>query len=184
MFGFLFGAACLAGLFAVIRRERWHRMAFAHAGEGSWAGPCGGPCGPGREHRHRHRHGGRRGFRGHFRDMALRRVFERLETSPGQERELQAAIAEIMDGGRKLRGQLADSRKEISKALRSEELDVERLGQLFSQHDDLLSEFRKTAVGALSRTHAALDEGQRAQLADWIDRGDLPFGGFRGEERW
>ncbi len=184
MFGFLFGAACLAGLFAVIRRERWHRMAFAHAGDGPWEGHHGGACG-GRHGRHGDHHGhGRHAGRGRFRDMALRRVFERLETSPGQERELQAAISEVMDGGRKLRGQLKDSRREISAALRAEELDVERLGQLFAQHDDLLSEFRKTAVGALSRTHAALDEGQRAQLADWIDRGDVPFGPWRGGGRW
>ncbi|MCA9646873.1 MAG: periplasmic heavy metal sensor [Polyangiaceae bacterium] len=177
MFGFLFGAACLAGLFAVIRRERWHRMAFAYGGGERWGGPhaCGG-------HHHPGHHRG--GFGGRFRDMAMRRVFERLETSPGQERELQAAIGEVMDGGRKLRGQLADSRKEISAALRAEELDVERLGQLFAQHDDLLSEFRKTGVGALSRTHAALDERQRAQLADWIERGELPFGRWQREERW
>lgn len=179
MFGFLFGAACLAGLFVVIRRERWHRMAFAYGAEGPWQGHHG-PCGGGR----RRHHGRGGGFRDRFRDMALRGVFERLETSPGQERELQAALSEVMGGGRKLRSQLADSRKEISSALRAEELDVERLGQLFAHHDDLLSEFRKTATGALSRTHAALDERQRAQLADWIERGDLPFGRWRGEERW
>lgn len=183
MFGFMFGVACLLGYMAVRKRERWSGLAFAHHHH-DHAGPCGhermrwgspedrgcdrGPRSSGR------RSGRGRGFRRWFESVGLRRIFERLETTPGQERELKAALSELTDAAKTLRGEADKSRAEIAAALRASELDAERLGQLFARHDDLLTEVRKASVGALSRAHSALDEGQRRQLADLLERG-RPF---------
>lgn len=142
MVGFVFGTLCLLGLVKVLRGGR------------GWG--------------HHHRRG--RGWGGFGSRRMLRGLFERLDTSPGQERVIVDAAREIADSVRPLRDEVSASRRDVAAALRSASLDAESLGDVFARHDEALREARKRAVGALARVHDALDERQREALARMIEQ--------------
>jgi hypothetical protein len=50
-------------------------------------------------------------------------------------------------------------------------VDEAALSDIFVKHDTVISETRRTAVEAVRRAHEALSEAQRAQVADFIERG-------------
>lgn len=168
MIGFLIGFASLVGLFAVVRSGRrcgrgWH---------GGWHG---------RGHRHGWRgdhHEGGGGSRGW-----MRWLFHRLDTTPGQEKEIARAVDELVDQVKTLRKEGKASRDDVARALRSESFDETAMGELFARHDDTLREVQKAFAGALGRIHAALEPEQRAKLAELIESGPhlRGFGGpYRG----
>ena len=140
MFGFFFGALCLAGMVYALRRP----YAFAHRGGGwhrGWHGEHG-------RHGWQDGGGGGRGFGepGRARRM-LRWVYERLGTSPGQETVLADAADAVAGAFESLRGEWEHSRGDLARAFRSEVL---------------------TTQGA--RVHDVLDGRQRAALADFLER--------------
>jgi hypothetical protein len=165
MLGFLIGTACLIGLVKTLGGgcgSRYGGWGY-HGGCGRGRGPQGpfDPFGPdAREHRP-----------GFF----LRGLFQTLETTPGQEKVIADAVSEVREAGRKLRGELKDSRADVAKAMRAATFDEVLFGDLFSRHDTALESIRKSVVGALARTHDALDERQRARLADLVERGPAIF---------
>ncbi len=121
------------------------------------------------------RHGGRwhhggRGGRWSWRGR-LRGLFERMDTSPGQEKVIVEAADELTEAFAKLRDELGASRAAIARALRGEHFDAPALRELHERHDTLLAELRKTLEGALSRVHEALDPRQRRELADLLEHG-------------
>ena len=169
MLGFLIGTACLIALIKVVRRGRH--------GHGGWSGgSCGGGWG---RHRHGDGHHHHRGWGG-WRDDAfwLRGLFERLDTSPAQEKVIREAIDEMRRSTSDLRDEARATRDDVAKAVQSPSLDETVLGELFARHDTHLEKVRKDAVGALGKVHAVLDDRQRELLAQLIASG--PFGGRRG----
>jgi uncharacterized membrane protein len=163
MLGFVIGTACLIGLVKVLRAGRGGRWGM-HRGFGrGW---------------------GRRGFGPR---AMLRGLFERLDTSPSQEKVITQAAGEIMDANGPLRDELHATRREVARALRAPALDEVALGELFARHDEVLRDLRKRSVGALARVHDALDDRQRAALADLLEGGHRrvvsrgPLGPYRGE---
>lgn len=147
MLGFVVGTLCLVGLVKVLRHGWWgdaHGRWGHHRGRGGWG------FGPRR---------------------MLRGLFERLDTSPGQEKVLVEVAEEISAAAAPLRDEARASRRAIADALRSPTVDEESLGALFARHDELLREARKHAVGVLARVHDTLDDRQRAALAALIERG-------------
>ena len=123
------------------------------AGEGRWGGWHGG--GPG---------------------VFLRGVMNRIGARPDQEETIRAAVFELKDTASGLRGEGRKTRQEIADALRKPGFDEVAMGELFARHDSLLESLRKSLVGALARTHDALDEKQRHRLADLIASGGRAFG--------
>jgi hypothetical protein len=61
--------------------------------------------------------------------------------------------------------------------MRSPAVDEVLFGEMFARHDAALEALRKAGVGAIAKVHDALDERQRARLADMIEAGP---GFFRG----
>lgn len=173
MFGFIIGFLSLAGLIMVLKGGRrgcggrgWHG--------GGWRGRRG-RWGHHDHDRERGRHGwGRRGM--------LRMLFERLDTTPGQEKEIAAAVDEFVAKARELRGESRSSRDDVARLLRTETLDENILGELFGRHDEKLRDLQKAFADALGRVHQALDPEQRDQLAQLLETGRGPgFGGpYRG----
>lgn len=156
MFGILIGTACLVGLVCVLRRGPGWR---------------GGGCGSGRRHHHdcgeRHRS---RGW--------LWWLFERLDTSPGQERAIREALEELRAAAGEMKSELRHGRNAVADVLRSDSVDETQLGELFARHDDRITELRKAFVGAVQRVHDALDEGQRSRLAELLSSSrDFGWGG-------
>lgn len=155
MIGFLIGIACTIGLVKVLRRGR----GCGHHG-GGW-------------HDHRgHRHG--RGRGGFF----MRRIFERLDTTPGQEKVIREAFDELRGTARGMKDEVRHTRDAVSDALRAGTVDETQLGGLFAQQDERLTELRKAFIGALAKVNDTLDEEQRQKLAEMIGSGrGLGWGG-------
>jgi Spy/CpxP family protein refolding chaperone len=109
----------------------------------------------------------------------LRGLFQRLDTSPGQEKVIREAVDEMRRSASEMRDEARRSREDVAKAVKSPSFDETVMGELFARHDTHLEKLRKDAVGAIAKVHAVLDDRQREILAQMIERG--PFaGGFAG----
>ncbi|UQA57726.1 Spy/CpxP family protein refolding chaperone [Polyangium aurulentum] len=201
MFGFIIGTVCLIGLIKTLRGGGcgggWGRRGYGYGG-GCGGGRFGGGYGYGGGHggweegeggEHGH-HGGP--FRTHgrawgwgrgggggggMRSFFMRRLFEHLDTTPGQEKAIAAAVDELRGAMREHRGEVQKTRADIARAMRGANFDEVVLGELFARHDTAIEAMRKATVGALGRVHEALDERQRARLADLLEQYPGFFGG-------
>lgn len=144
MFGFLFGAVCLGGLAALL----FHRNHHQHYGYGR-------------------RYGGR--FR-RGREF-LHAAFERLDTTPGQEKAIVAALDDFRDSARAARGKVMASRGEIAAALREDHFQADRVREVLARHSQELTDLGDQGSQVLGRIHEALDSEQRKRLARWVESG-------------
>jgi len=154
MFGFIFGTACLVGLFYVVR-----------------GGRCGGRRWRGHDSWHdgeRESHSGRWGF---GRRAVMRWLFERLDTTPGQERVIRDAVEGFIDQAMGARREVDSSRADVARAMRGDSFDAESMGEAWGKHDDALSDLRKASIESLAKVHEVLDDRQRARLAELIEAG-------------
>jgi Spy/CpxP family protein refolding chaperone len=141
MFGFIFGTACLAGLFYTLRGgRRWGHHHQGRGGRGSWRG-------------------------------RMRWIFERLDTSPGQEKVFVKAADDLTEAFEKLRDEVGATRAAIAQALRAEQFDAAGMRELNERHDALIENLRQTLRASMSQLHEALDARQRRELADLIEHG-------------
>jgi hypothetical protein len=101
----------------------------------------------------------------------LRGLFERLETTPGQEKVILEAADELHDAASKLKDEMRGTRADVARVVRGPAFDETLLGDVFSRHDSAIESVRKSAVGAIAKVHDALDERQRQRLADLIESG-------------
>jgi Spy/CpxP family protein refolding chaperone len=169
MLGFLFGTVCLIGLVKVLRHGRgWH--GYGHHACGSGYGGYGAGYGPGPGA------GPRR--------WLLRSLFERLETTPGQEKAIMAALDELRNNRKVVRDEMQQTRGDLGRAVAAGLVDDATLEETFARHDRLLAQLRVSFVEALKKVTEALDERQRKQVADLLEGGFPGFrGGFRGPYR-
>jgi uncharacterized membrane protein len=186
MLAFLIGTACLFGLVRWLHAGRCGggramQGACAYGGgghgvfgdHGGWRGRCGpGGC------------GGPRGcgYGGGRADCApqgfLRTLFERLRTTPGQERVIGEAVEELLEGLREARRKLGGLR-DVASALRAESFDEGAAARAGIDAEEAFKAAREAVLAALRKIHEALDPRQRAVLADLLEaRGrGFPFGG-------
>ena len=160
MLGFVVGTACLLGLIHVVRgghrcgpHGRWH----GHPGHGGWAG--------------------RGGFGPRF---MLRPLFERLDTSPGQEKAIVAAIDDMLSSVSGVRRELMAARGEIAAAVRQPALGDDALASPEAKLHGALGTVHGAAATALHKIHEVLDDKQRARLADLIEAGPVWMDPWRG----
>jgi Spy/CpxP family protein refolding chaperone len=153
MFGFFIGTACLLGFAALARRGRRHHF-FGHG----------------------YGHGchGRRGMGGRF---FFRRVLERLDTTPGQEKVIREAISDFKEEAWGLRAEVRGTRSELAQAIRAPELDKALIDRVFAKHDEVIEKLRSLTLRATEQVHGTLDERQRKQLADMIESGPWGYAG-------
>ena len=157
MLGFIIGTVSLIGLIRVLRRGPRH-----HLGGGPFGHGCHGP-----RHRHgRHhgpgRHGGPGGF---FGRRAMHRLFERLDTTPEQERVIHEAFSDAFAEATKLRelgASLGDATREtMSRDIFADEL----LEHAFVEQDVALARLRESIKHGLKEIHEVLSEEQRRELS-------------------
>jgi uncharacterized membrane protein len=122
--------------------------------------------------RRRCRHG-----RGPGRSRFLRAIFARLDTTPGQEREIRSAIEELQSAGRSARKSARDAREGLARAVRGDTIDDAALVELKARAEDLAADMHRAFESALRRVHAILDPSQRERLASILERGGRPWGG-------
>ena len=145
MFGIVFGTFCLVALIVFIARgRRGFRRYYGHG----------------------HGHG-----RGWGPRAALNGMLARLDTAPGQEKVIVAAVEEFMDRARESGRKVRDTRGDFASAVRGERIDEGRLSDVFGRHDMALTDVRSAAVDAMRKIHEALDERQRKLLADLVESG-------------
>lgn len=203
MFGFLIGTACLIGLVKVLRHGAcgspwgYRRMQWGYGGgygpggcgPVGYGGHCHGGAGPadfggfgptnGGPFRTHPREGFRRGGP-FFANMMLRRLFETLDTTPGQEKAIVAAFEELRSEARKHRVEVKKTREDLAKVMRGPSVDETVLGELFARHDEAITALRKALIGAMAKVHDALEPEQRNRLADFIERTPGFWGSFGG----
>lgn len=188
MLGFILGTLCLIGLVKTVRRARY---GYGGCGGGYGYGPqaLGGACGWGGGCGPRDHHRGPWGHHGHFGPydgprngdparFMLRGLFERLGTTPGQERVILEAVSALRAQGQEFRGAAESTGTAASKAFRADSFDVAVLGDAFAKQSMAVENAQKAVVEALHKVHEALDENQRRVLADMLDRGLDLFGRF------
>jgi hypothetical protein len=177
----------IAGSLAIMALSRFAHRRWCHGG--GWHG--GGWHGGWHRHHHAHRSGwgafdpqeggeapswspswddGGYGVGG--KRYFIRAVLRHVQATPAQERVIGAAVVEFADELKRLTGNEAKrSRQELADALRRPSFDGVVLGEQFARHDTLLEGGRKAFVGLFARIHDALEDEQRARLADLVQRG-------------
>jgi len=162
MFGCFFGALCLIGLIAMLRRHHHCGRWGGRGGPGPWGGGPGGwdddgPWG-----------GGRGGF---FRSRILRQLSMRLRATPGQEKVIAQAADEVLEAGRAAHQAMRASKKDLADVFSGPSFDESLLGDVFSRQDDAIRNLRLVVTGALARVHEVLEPEQRERLAEILSRG-------------
>ncbi|HEY3803380.1 MAG TPA: periplasmic heavy metal sensor [Kofleriaceae bacterium] len=135
--------------FAAMRHARRCRYSYGHE---PW-------------HHHHWNHYGSPGRRG------LYMLFSRLDASPAQERAIIHEVDALKSRLRDIRHGVKDARGDLAAALRGPALDDAALGAVLGRVDSATSEARNAIVDALRNVHGVLDNNQREQLADLVDRG-------------
>ncbi|MBL8612021.1 MAG: hypothetical protein JNL38_32060 [Myxococcales bacterium] len=138
----------------------------------------GGGCSMGRRGFGPHGRFGR--FGGFGQSRWLRRTFAKLDTTPGQEREIKAALDELRAEVASQRAQRPALAGRLADAL---EADVFDDAAVMSSAREVGRSVELAASRAMRRIAAALDEGQRRTLASWLRRGPAGVGGFGGPYR-
>jgi hypothetical protein len=195
--GLLLGAIAAIALIKIAKCAfRWHHGYYgrgcAYGGYGGYGGGygegdgCGGHGGWGRRGRFG-RHWGRRDEgegeargEGFGKRYFLRWLFERLDTTPGQEKVILEAFDEIREAMKKAKGEWRASFSDFAKAIRGAEFDHGAVGEAFVRHDGVFEQARMAVITALQKVHEALDEKQRASLADLIEAAPGRFKGRFG----
>jgi Spy/CpxP family protein refolding chaperone len=178
MLGLVLGTLCLIALIATLRR-RHHRLLFAHGhtgGHGHWRGPYAG-FGYGQPWL-----GYGRGSRGGRRGGFARAFFERLDTTPGQEKAIGQALDTVREQMRGARDELSAARKSLATAIGGDVIDGAALDAALGQQKSLVDKLGQSVTQALLSVHEALDGEQRKRLAELIAQG--PFGGRWGGSRF
>ena len=186
----LVGAACLIGVFKVVR---WRRgWGYGHARFGGPWGHAGRGCGHrGGWHGGPYGHHGYGGWDDEDEDFGpwegrgrgffgLRAIFSRLETTPGQEKAIKAAFEELRTKARAVKEDARGMRGDLASALRGESLDAETLGTVASRASGAVDAVRDAAIGAVLKVHEVLDERQRGIVADLLESGPRFGRGWRG----
>jgi hypothetical protein len=150
MLGFVVGAVCAVALFRAVHRARRFHARYG-CGEHGYYGPGAA------------RFSGRR--------WVLRSLFERLETTPGQEKAIVSALDELTENRRVVRDEWSQTRADLARALRGGIIDDSTLEDTFARHDRLVAQLRVSFVEALKKVAEVLDERQRKLLADRVEGG-------------
>lgn len=183
MCGFIIGTVCLIALIKMLRHGRGCHGGGCHRGGGCGRGGWG--------HHEGHGHGPGHGQHGPWggwgagrfggERMMLRMLFERLDTTPGQEKVIVAAVDEAREAMRHTWSAVRDSREDLARAMRAEVFDDAAIAVARSRHEDAMRAAHDTFTNTLKKVHEALDSKQRTILADLMAEG--PFGarmGWRG----
>ncbi|HEY2368904.1 MAG TPA: periplasmic heavy metal sensor [Polyangiaceae bacterium] len=179
MLGFIFGTVCLVALIKVMRHGRGHHgWRYAHGG-------CGGHG----WHGHHDHGGGGRGFGGppwarwggggggFGEGFMMRGLFQRLETTPGQEKVIKDAFQKVRETLKEARAEWQD-KSELVSLLRGDTFDRTAAEGLSGKADASFAKVRVMIVEAFAQIHEALDDRQRRILADFIEsRGRGGWGG-------
>lgn len=155
---------CLAiglGILGFAAMRRAHRR--CHGGGYGWYGPWSHGYGG---------HHGHWGHRGGGRSWMMYAALNRIDATPAQERAIVAEVDKLRDRLYGAKSSLRDARGDLAAAVRNPSLDDAALGAVLGRVDAATAESRSAVLEALRNVHGVLDDKQRAQVADMLDRGN------------
>jgi hypothetical protein len=104
-------------------------------------------------------------------------VFERLETTPAQEKAILGVIDSLREKAKGFASNARGARKDVASALRGETFDERGFASLFDDHFSAAEGLRDEFAKAASLIHETLTDTQRRRLAELIESG--PHWGHR-----
>ena len=104
---------------------------------------------------------GGHGSRGGPRRWMLRRLFERLDTTPGQEKVILEAVEQVEMNGRAAKDTFLEGRVDLGRAMRAEHFDTAGVNEAFEKQQASVDALRKAVLGNLQKIHEALTPEQR-----------------------
>lgn len=139
--------------FAAMRRahRRCHGGGYGYGWHGPWGG--GGHYGHGRKR------------------WMMHAALSRIDATPAQERFIVAELEKVQHRVKGAKHNLGDARGDLAAAMRGPVLDDAALGAVLGRVDAATNEARGALVDGLRNIHGVLDDTQRAQVADMLDRG-------------
>ncbi len=172
MLGLIIGTVVAIGIVKAFRHHRGWGRCGGHYGRGShpWHAHDGGGGYEGYDDRPHgwQGGGGPRWF--------LRALFERLETTPGQEKAILAALDELRTNRRVVRDEARQTRDDIARVVSGGLVDDGALEETFHRHDRLAAQLRVSFIEALRKVTETLDEGQRKKVARFLEGGFSRWG--------
>lgn len=133
-------------------------LAAKMIGRGFGRGDCGGG---GRGHGH-----GPWGIgRSHF----LRRIFRKLDTTPGQEKVIREALSEFREAAKAARPVGGELRHELAGVLRQPVVSDDAFTPIQAKSDEAVTRVRSAFQQALTKIHETLDATQREALAEILE---------------
>lgn len=151
MFGFIFAAFCMFGLFALLRpRHHFHHRPHCR-GRGRFDEPR------------------RRGNRNPARARA-ERLKRKLRVDEDQEDYVDLALKDLHVALGDAKDALSRSRADLAAAFSGDEVDEAAIASAFAAQDEDLGTFRKELVSALKQIHSVLDPDQRDIAARWLSK--------------
>jgi Spy/CpxP family protein refolding chaperone len=132
-------------------------------------GHCGGGPRWGGGFRSRWAHGGHGGGIGG--SFWLRMLYTRLDTTPGQEREIRSALEELRERGRDAKSGMLDTRESLGRAIGGDTFDDSAFEVVSARVDATSEKMKDALVSALKRIHGVLDPKQRERLAELVSKG-------------
>lgn len=141
MFGFIVGTLCLIGLIKVVR------------GRGGW--------------RHGYGHGGYSGMR----HWMLRRLYQRLDTTAGQEKVIAEVFTDLEREAISLKDEARRSRGDLAWAMRAEAFDAAPLSESFKKQKAGVEAMHKAVLEGAQKIHEVLTPQQRLVASELIENG-------------
>jgi Spy/CpxP family protein refolding chaperone len=134
------------------------------------------------------RHGrgwGRHG--GGPRRWMLRRLFQRLDTTPGQEKVILAAAETFETNGRAVRDAFFSTRADFARAMEAEHFDAAKVNEAFDKQQQAVDALKKSVLENLQKVHEALTPEQRRVAGELLQYGPRALhgrGGCGGRGQW
>ena len=100
-----------------------------------------------------------------------RRLFEVLDTTPGQEKVLDEVLDDLEKKAWAARDQLRGARGAYARAVKGEHFDGAAVSEAFDAQQAAVEELKKSVREGMARVHEALRPEQRVQLAELIEYG-------------
>lgn len=114
---------------------------------------------------------GRYGHRGGARRWMMRRLFQQLDTTPGQEKVIASATETAERAMWQAREKFVAARAAYAKAMRAETFDSAAVNEAFEVQQAAADEVKKTVREGMQQIHEALSPEQRNRLADLVEFG-------------
>jgi len=114
---------------------------------------------------------GRYGRHGGPRRWMLRRLFQHLDTTPGQEKVVSEVVDELQRKAWAARETFFSARGSFAKAVAGEHFDGAAVDASFETQQAAVEELKKAVREGLGKVHEALNPEQRKRLAELIEFG-------------